>query len=387
MAIPKQLAFEAAEYERRLDAVQREMHFRGTKLLLLFSPHSIYYLSGMDSENLFDFQCLLVPQSGESMLVIYDFELARFENSAWVKNVRTYGTFDDPVTVTADAARAFASPSDTIGLEVRSHQLSADIFSRLTAAIQHFEIADAFGIVERCRLVKSHAEIEYMRRSAALTDRGVQAGVAALVQGRPDHEVAAKVIGALYAGGSDTVCWGPIVAAGYRAGCAHSSFNGYKMQQGDTVFFELTGETRRYTAPLMRTAVLGQPSDEIRRVEEAGVNAIAAILEHARAGVNASTVAGEAQRRLEPVLDRVVFHYQFGYPVGIGYPASWIEELGYVIRADNDRPLEAGMVFHLPISLRKFGEYGVNLSHTILIGEGVAEALTKSEARLTVVDL
>lgn len=387
MAIPKQLAFETEEYERRLDAVQHEMDSRGVRLLLLFSPHSIYYLSGMDSENLFDFQCLLVPQSGEPALVLYDFELARYENSAWVKDVRTYGSFDDPVVVTADAARGFASSSDRVALETRSHQLSVDLFSRLTGQMKYFEFVDAFGIVEHCRLVKSPAEIEYMRRSAALTDRGIEAGFASLSEGTPDYEVAAAVIGTLYSAGSDTVCWGPIVAAGYRAGSAHSTFNGYRVQRGDTVFFEATGETRRYTAPLMRTAILGQPSDEIRRIEEAGTNAIATILQCARAGVKASDVATKARRQLEPALDDVVFHHLFGYPVGIGYPASWIEELGYFIRADNDRKLEDGMVFHLPISLRKFGKFGVNLSHTILVRENGSEALTKSEARLRVIDL
>ena len=43
------------------------------------------------------------------------------------------------------------------------------------------------------------------------------------------------------------------------------------------------------------------------------------------------------------------------------------------------------MVFHLPMSFRKFGEFGVNQSHTIVItDDGPAEALTKTEARLQV---
>ncbi len=44
-----------------------------------------------------------------------------------------------------------------------------------------------------------------------------------------------------------------------------------------------------------------------------------------------------------------------------------------------------GMVFHLPMSLRKYGEYGVNLSQAMLVGEDGAEPLGKSPARLQVV--
>ena len=38
--------------------------------------------------------------------------------------------------------------------------------------------ADAFGVVERVRLVKSEAEIALMREAAAITDKAVAAGFA-----------------------------------------------------------------------------------------------------------------------------------------------------------------------------------------------------------------
>src|SRR6266540_208116 len=97
MTIPKELAFEEAKYEARLERVQRAMRAAGFDALLLFGPHNIYYLSGMDSENLFDFQSLVVPVNGEPIFVVLDFELARYENSCWVRKTKVYGAFDDPV--------------------------------------------------------------------------------------------------------------------------------------------------------------------------------------------------------------------------------------------------------------------------------------------------
>ena len=101
--------------------------------------------------------------------------------------------------------------------------------------------------------------------------------------------------------------------------------------------------------------------------------------------MKASDVAKAALKNVEPLLDTMVFHHTFGYPVGIGYPPSWVEQLDYFIRVDNDRPLEAGMVFHLPMSFRKYGGYGVNLSQTMLVREDGAEPLGKTPARLQVV--
>src|SRR2546426_593494 len=121
-------------------------------------------------------------------------------------------------------------------------------------------------------------------------------------------------------GRAATQCGGPVVAAGYRAGLAHSSFNGHVIARGETVFLELTGEYRRYVAPVMRTAIVGSPTAEHRRLAQASADAVAAILEAARAGTPARTVAEAGLRFIRPVERDVVFHYYFGYPVGIGHP-------------------------------------------------------------------
>ena len=382
MAIPKQPAFEQAEYERRLEQVQRAMAQRRLDAMVLFSPHNIFYLSGMDSENLVDYQCLVVPAAGEPTLVIFGFEKARYENSCWLRQVETYTSFEDPIEATLAVV---PTRTGRVALEQQSAALSVGRFQQITQGLGQAEILDAFGVVEPVRLIKSAAEVAYMRKAAELTEAGVAAGVAAMAPGRPDYEIAAAITEAMYRGGGETVCWGPIVAAGYRAGSAHSTFNGYQIKRGDTIFLEVTGAVRRYSGPLMRTAILGEPGAEIRGVASIVESTVELILEKSRAGVKASDVAKAALKNVEPLLDTMIFHYNFGYPVGIGYPPSWIEHLGYFIRADNDRPLEAGMVFHLPMSFRKYGEYGVNLSQTMLVGEDGAEPLGKSPARLQVV--
>jgi len=385
MAIPREPAFAAAEYEARLERVRAGMRHRGFDALLLFSPHNIYYLSGMDSENLFDFQCLIVPLAGTPTLVILDFEEARAENSVGMGTVVSYRAFDDPIDAVLAQVRAGGLLTRRLGLERRAG-ITPDAYLRFVEALSGTAIDDPFGIVEACRLVKSPTEIEYMRRAAALTDRAVEAAYEAIRPGVRDADVAATIMDVFYRGGSDTVCWGPIVASGYRAGSAHSSFNGRRIEPGDTVFLELTAEIRRYTAPLMRTAMLGRPTSEQQRIAAAGAEAVETILRTARAGVEARAVALAAGAVLEPVLPDVVFHHNFGYPVGIGYPGTWIETLGYFIRTDNPRPLRAGMVFHLPMSLRKYGEFGINQSHTMLVTEDGTETLTQTPARLEVLD-
>jgi Xaa-Pro aminopeptidase len=360
------------------------MDERGLAALLLFSPHNVNYLCGMDSENWFDFQCLFVMPDRDPVLLIFDFELARWQNSSVVEDVRAYAPSEDPLEATAKVARDLGLGSGRLGVEQRGG-ITPSQFAELRAALPG-TIEDPFGVVEDVRLVKSERELELMRRAAGLTDRAVEAGFAAVADGVPDHVVAAAITAELYGAGSDTVCWGPIVAAGYRSGSAHSSFCGHRIAAGETVFLELTGEVSRYTAPLMRTGIVGEPGDDLRTIEAAAQATLDAIQRTARDGVRACDVAAAARDALRPALELdMVFHYNFGYPVGLGYPPTWIEQLGFFLQAGNERPLATGMTFHLPMSLRRYGSFACNLSQTILVREHEAEALTKSAAALRVI--
>jgi Xaa-Pro dipeptidase len=380
MTIPREAAFPVEEYRRRVTRVNARMADRKLDAIILFGPHNIAYLTGMDSENLFDPQACILGAGSDPMLVILDFELGRFENSSWLEKPGLYGQFDDPVTAFAGAISAAGLSRSKLGVDSRG--IGAQQYQRLVAALPDATIEDSFGVVERVRLVKSSAEIELMGKAASFTDAGVEAGFAAIADGRCDYEVAAAIMGGLYGSGSDLTCWGPIVAAGYRSGLAHSAHNGKTLTVGESVFLELTGQLRRYTAPLMRTAVVGKASAEQRRLAEASAGAVEAILEAAKAGTPANAVAAAGLRHIAPVEKGVVFHHNFGYPVGLGYPPSWIETLGFFLRANNPEPIEAGMVFHLPMSLRVAGCFGICLSHTMLVTVDGGVALTRTPARL-----
>ena len=380
MTIPRELAFPVDEYRGRVARVQGRMAERGLDAIVLFGPHNIAYLTGMDSENLFDPQACILAAGGDPILVILDFELGRCRNSAWLDNPILFGQFDDPVAAFAQAILAAGLGRSKLGIDRRG--IGAEPYQRLLAALPDATVEDSFGVVERVRLVKSDAEVALMRRAAAFTDAGVTAGFAAIAAGRRDYEVAAAIMSAVYGAGSDLACWGPIVAAGYRSGLAHSAHNGKRLEAGESVFLELTGQLRRYAAPLMRTAVIGKASTEQRRLADASAGAVAAILEAATAGTPARAVAAAGLRHIAPVEQGIVFHHNFGYPVGLAYPPSWIETLGFFLRANNPEPVEAGMVFHLPMSLRVAGRFGICLSHTMLVTAEGGVALTRTPARL-----
>ena len=386
--IPKELAFEVAEYRDRLAAVRRQMTARRLDALVLFGPHNLCYVSGLDNDNLSDVQALVIPLDRDPILVLFWFEAGRAENSSWISEVQLYREIDDPIAVVAGILRQLGVDRGRLGVEQPSLGLSIAGHARLLANLPDATIENSFGCVEIPRRTKSAAEIAWMRRAAELTDRAVDAASAAISVGVTDSELAGMIAGTMYAGGGEATPLGPIVATGFRAGTPHSSFARRRVEPGDCVFLEFTAMVRRYVAPIMRTAWVGRPPADVERIAEAGAAAVEAVIGTARAGVTASDVARAGEAALAPVLDGLglMFHHTFGYPVGIGFPPTWVESLDFLLREENHQPLQAGMTFHLPISLRRFGEVGINQSHTILVTETGAETLTRSTARLLVLD-
>jgi Xaa-Pro dipeptidase len=362
----------------------------GLDAIVLTSPSNVYYLSGMDTENTVDPLVLVISGDGPPLLVVNAFERGRVENTVWTENVHYYSFASGAVDVVVAAVRSLGLGSSPIGIEQRSSGLAPAVFVALAQELRRggADIRDPHGVVEECRRRKSTAELGLMRRAGLISARGMAAGCASMKHGCRDYEVGAAIVEAIYRGGSDLVCWGPIVAVGYRAGAPHCSFNGRRLEAGDTVFLELTAEVRRYTAPLMCTAVIGPPTRALERIADAGRRAIESALENARPGLPASVVARSMDVILRPVREEYGLYMpdRYGYSVGIGFPPTWEEDLGYFIRTDNEEPLQPGMTFHLPISLRRYGEFGINQSATIAITETGAEALTLPPPDLHIIE-
>ena len=93
-------------------------------------------------------------------------------------------------------------------------------------------------------------------------------------------------------------------------------------------------------------------------------------------GITASDVARAASEVLKPIRDKIAFHDLYAYPVGIGFPPNWIENPAFYLSVDNHARIDAGMVFHLPLTLRILGQYGAGFSETLIVTETGAETLS-----------
>lgn len=377
------LAFEPAEYAARLDAVRRAMADSGVDLLLLSDPDELCYLTGYTTFEV-SVQCVLLVSADSTVLFVPAIEVGPAVYLSRVDEVIGY-PWQSPDQVARELAtqiqRTSGQSAPRIGFNPWSGSLRPGLVSALQTMLDAARFVDIGGLVDRVRLVKSPAEMIYLAESAAMTGAGLDAAAAVIKVGVTDHEIARAGASAMLGAGSEFMSMQPIVTTGARSGIIHTNHAGYQVESGDVVFTEFGAVRWRYTAPMMRTAVAGSASAEVREFHAVCLDVLDAVMASARAGASFASAAKAGAAAMAPIDDRAFFSGVFGYPVGAAFPPSWVAGDCF-IATDNEAELVENMVFHLPICLRKPGEFGMGFSETVRITTTGAERITENHRSL-----
>ena len=385
--VPQEMAFSRSEYDARVAKVRKAMAEQGIDVLLVQYTPNFCYVAGYQTPLAFWFACLVLPREGEPTALVPQQEIDNLMVHGW--NNENIHLFDwqNNRQAPAEVARVLQEQGfadKTLGLEEALPGWGAYTAKQLQALLPRAHIKDASDLVLNFRAVKSPAEMAHVREAARLTDIGMQAGLDAIAPGKTDNDLEAAAYAGLVHAGSEYVSIQPLVYTGYVTGMLHVMPKRRVIKAGDVVDIELTGVYHRYSAPLHRTTVIGQPSDTVKRLEEFALSTLALIADNLRPGRKASDVAravSQGLKPLDPQADRG--QRRWGYSVGIGFPPDWVEH-SLMIDDEYDRPLEEGMVFHTPIGGRVFGKVGVCISETWAVTATGCEPLSKLPRELTV---
>ena len=373
MTTPREVFFEPLEYERRVIQLQDALIASDIDLLVTCAPGNICYLNGYVSVNVLDIMFAAVPAHGKPVFYLWQFERGRAESTVTGMETMCWDTGIDPIEFLVNDLTHRGYKKGRIGIDTGSTHTSFDTVQQL---LSHLEGQPAKGIVEKLRLVKSTAEQQYVREAAAITDAGVKAAISAIDVGKDDHEIGQAAGSALLDHKSEFLALEPIICVGWRSGAPHSPRGGTQVEPGDPVFIELSGVRARYHSPLMRTVSAGPPRDGLQELADYSNACVEKIVNTIVPGIPACDVAIAAREVLMPIRDKIAFHDLYAYPVGIGFPPNWIENPAFYLSVHNQARIEAGMIFHLPLTLRILGEYGAGFSETLIVTDNGAEALS-----------
>ncbi len=310
--------------------------------------------------------------------------------------------YDDPddrvrikdIRVVTDLPRAAADvvrelemdggPLGLVGREVLTHAWYLAFADRLGQSVNAVAADD---VLERLRAIKSEAELDALRRSAAVGVEWMNTTMSAIREGRTQGDVVGEGLRLLASRGGYP--YDIAISHGDRSGHYFGSsgvphWNSTRpMKVGDIVHVDQWGPVENYYTDFARSTVVGrQPTDAQREVLDASVALINDLIDNTvRPGVRFSQVfqAGTTWLRDNGFaspgnVDAAgqVFATQFpcfGHCIGLTIENPWIV-------ATEDTVLEPNMVVALETVVGRAGLGASNYEQNVVIRAGRPEVLT-----------
>ncbi|WP_323718000.1 M24 family metallopeptidase [Paracoccus aminovorans] len=380
--IGSQAVFPAAEFDARLSCIRQALAPTGADALLLTGPENIFWATGRQTAGYFAFQALVVPLSGAPVLLVRQLELTGARASCWLDRIETWQDGQDPAQ--ALAALVAAMGLRHLAVEREGWFVSPALSSRIEAGLSGLRLSDGSGLVEGLRAVKSPAELAAIRCAAGYAQAGMRAAIDTCRAGASENDVAAAMLAAAVAAGSEAMAMEPLVSSGPRSGIPHATWRRRLMRPGDGVFLELAGSHDRYHAALMRGVWIGPPPVEARRMMDCALRALDAALAVMRPGAPCSAPHEAAQAVIDGAGYTAAFRKRIGYSMGAAFAPDWGEGAILSLFSGVAQVLQPGMVFHLPATLRSYGAFTVGASETVIVTETGIEPLSDLPRGLTI---
>ncbi len=319
---------------------------------------------------------VFVHADGRVASIVPNLELASFallgldgEVFDWRDEEGYQGAFD---------ALAAQYPVKQLGVEGQRMRVFES--QAITAASPAIEIIDAGRAIAAVRLHKTADEIARLKRAIRLSEDALEATLVEVRPGMSETEIEARLIANLFAAGSESLAFQPIVAAAENSARPHASARaGYRVKPGDALLFDFGGRFGGMIADITRTVFVGHCPDEARDFYATVLAANAAGRAATRAGVTAHDVDDAVQKVLEASAYARFARHKTGHGLGLD-----VHEDPYIMRGNKDI-IEPGMVFTIEPGLYDDTRLGVRIEDDVVVTETGAECLTSFSREIRVV--
>ena len=378
------MTFSKNEYKDRLKKVQLSMQKKGIELLISQDTANINYLTGYDAWSFYYAQCVIVHMNSDEPIC---FIRAQDAGGAFIK---TYLKKENIVIYDEKYIHTWPShPYDAlvnllkknkwdklqIGVEMDAHYFTAYCYEKLRQGLPNAKIKDSERLVNWIRVVKSNAEIDFMKKAAVISENAMKTAMDIINPGVRQCDAVAEIQKTLFKGtndfGGEYASIATLLPTGTGTSASHLTASDEKFVKGEATIVELSGTYKRYHAPMARTVNLGKP-------EQKKIDAMNATNEALEAGIEASkpgNTANDVAEKFWAILDKykIKKESRTGYSIGIGYPPDWGEHTLNISKGDMTI-LKPNVCYHM-IAVMQFGDWGVEASESIRITEEGNELL------------
>ena len=359
------------EFRGRLLRAQELMGQLNPKFDALFigPGTSLYYFTGIRwhlSERLL---AVIVPRSGQPILVSPGFEEGRMRESLrYPMEVRVWQEDESPTKIIAGALADRGMRSGRVGIE---ETLPFTFYDHFRAAGPAHETLSADPVTIACRAQKSAHELELMRLACTATCEVYREVFANLKEGMSEQTIGDLVISGF---AKMNLHGEALVLLGAAAALPHGSKQPQTLKEGEVVLIDGGCTVDGYQSDITRTGVLGKPSAKVQTVFEIVRKAQDAALDAARA----KKLSGSVDDAARTVITNAgygpgykYFTHRLGHGIGLDG-----HEHPYLVRSSTT-VLEPGMTFSNEPGIYIPGEFGLRCEDDMVIsGEAPAQLLS-----------
>jgi Xaa-Pro dipeptidase len=376
--------FDPARMRReRLERARAALIENGLAAALLFDPNNVRYAASIGVavvENLHvPSRWLLITAEGACVLWEYEdaFHLAGERYDGEVRPARGW-TFFGSGSNSGVNAQAFAGEVvDTLrSLGIHGERLGIDRLSTvafLALQDQGLALADAQGVIEEARAVKTPDELMLLRRNAHVCDKAVDRMRARIVPGVTENELWGGYMGEVLSAGAE-YSETRLLASGPRTNPWMQEASDRVVEAGDLVGLDtdLVGRDG-YLTDYSRTYLCGDgvPKDEVRRLYQVAHEFVHEAIDEMRPGASFRELGERLSRRMPEQ-----YHVQ-RYPFiahGSGLADEWP-----AIKFDDhhDGEVMVGMSLSVEAYVGEVGgRHGVKLEEQIIVTDGAPEIIS-----------
>ncbi len=378
--------FTPEEFEQRQSRILERIAENNLDGLLMFRQESMYYLTGYDTFGYVFFQCLYLNGDGRMTLITRAPDLRQARHTSTLQDIRIWVDHPDadPAMELRNILMEYECKDKRLGVEFEAYGLTAANGKKLETALVGFcELVDVSNLVSRSRVVKSEAELVYVKEAAELADRALEEAHHLAGPGAFEGDILAAMQGAIFQGGGDYPGNEFIIGSG-RDALLCRYFSGRRhLDAQDQLTLEFAGVYRHYHAALMRTIPIGAATSRHLELHKICMEAMSACMEALKPGRPIGEVfdayaqvcddAGMKAHRLNAT----------GYSLGTTFAPNWMD--WPMIYHGNPVIAEPDMVFFLHMILMDSESVtAMCFGHTVQVTESGCATLSRMPLDLVV---
>jgi len=348
----------------RIEKVTQAMREEGIDGLLLTGEANVRYVSGFTS--------------GDSYVILTEKGLFFLTDSRYTEQAAQECGGFSVVDYRRDAStleETIAAGCSDLGIKRLGFEKEIVAYSLYESIRTHLDRVDFVptqGIVEGVRIVKEEAEIQILKKAAAIAAAALTDLIPLIKPGLTEQDIQRELEYLLMKNGASGTAFPTIVASGPRSSLPHGAPSQRSVEQGDFITIDFGALYQGYCSDMTRTIAIGRVSEEQRKIYDVVKKA----QETALAGIRPGMTGAQIDKLARDVIKEAGYGEYFGHALGHSVGLEIHESPNFYPREET--VIRPGMVITVEPGIYVEGVGGVRIEDVVVITEDGCENITHS---------